>query len=359
MTIGKLDPGCDFVRRGGRRGRMDTAPFDEFDCDRRQRIWVRHPRTATQEAADVKFPDGMSFADPEGMILITGANGNVGTELVRRLHSLRIDFRAAYHSAERAARARAAGIDSTVIDYADSGSLDDAMRGIEKLFLVCPAGPELPAYEANAVNAAIRAGGIRQIVKCSVWDAETEAFTLARIHRQSEKTIEYSGIPFTHLRPNSYMQNFVNYFADPIRSHGVFQIPGRDSRCSFVDVRDVARVAATVLLSTDGFDRAYSLSGPEALTYGQVALKFSNVLGRKISYRDIPDEEFRRVTISHGGSSWLAEAMIELYHYAIAGHGADLTSSVQEMLGQPPTSFDQFARDYIDAFRATKLRVSA
>ena len=297
------------------------------------------------------------------MILVMGASGNVGSELVKRLHSAGANFRAAYHAGPGAeaklAQPKAAGIDAVVCEYRDRQSLTRAMQGVRKLFLACPASAELPELEGRVIEEAKRAG-IKFILKISVWDAQTEAFELARIHRQSEKLIENSGFAYSFLRPNSYMQNMTNYFAASIRNTGSFSIPARHSRCSHVDVRDVASVAAKILVeSSAGYEgKSFTLSGPEGLSYEQIAQKISRLVGRNVFYNEISDEEYSSMARSYGASDWLIRAMIELYHYSIAGHASRVTPAVEQVIGREPLSFDQFADDYADQFRPTAAKVA-
>jgi uncharacterized protein YbjT (DUF2867 family) len=283
------------------------------------------------------------------MILVTGAGGTVGREVVQELQRSGLPFRAAYHTEEKAAKARASGLDAVAVDFARPESLQPALGGISKLFLLSAATPELAEREMGVVDQVKRAG-IAHLVKLSVWRASEEEFTFARWHRSSEKAIEASGIPFTFLRPNSFMQNLSTYYAQSIRSTRTIAIPAGHAKESPIDVRDIAAVAARIFSETTHFGHAYDLSGPESLSYHQVANTLSVALRRKITYQDVSDEEYILGLRASGAPAWLTDAILELQHYAKRGQAADVLGSVQQILRRRPISLERFARDYSNAF---------
>ena len=283
------------------------------------------------------------------MILVTGAAGTVGRELVQALQREGLSYRAAYHTEEKAAKARASGLDAVTVDFARSESLRSALGGVTKLFLLSPATPDLPEWEMAVVDQ-LKGVAIGHLVKLSVWRASEEEFTFARWHRSSEKAIEASGIPFTFLRPNSFMQNLSNFYAPGIRATGTISLPAGHAKESPIDVRDIAAVAARVLSEATHFGHAYDLSGPESLSYHQVANTLSVALGRKITYVNVSDEEFRAGMRASGAPAWLIDAVLEMQYYAKRGQAADVLGSVQQILGRRPISLDRFARDYSHTF---------
>ncbi|HEV8337085.1 MAG TPA: NmrA family NAD(P)-binding protein [Candidatus Polarisedimenticolia bacterium] len=279
------------------------------------------------------------------MILITAAGGTVGGELAKRLASEGAPFRAAYHSEGKAAAARANGWQAAAVDFEKPETMRSALTGADGLFLVVPATPAMPAQEAAWVELA-REAGVRRLVKLSVWRASEESFTFARWNRQGEKQVESAGIPYTFLRPNSFMQNFVNVFSAGIKEHGTFWIPAPAARVSHIDARDVA-AAAAVALTRDGHEgRAYDLSGPEALNYHQVANTLSVVAGKKITCAGVSDLQFKEAMLRLGAPEWQPDAVNDLMRYALDGQAADVLASVQEITGRKPTPFERFVRDY-------------
>jgi uncharacterized protein YbjT (DUF2867 family) len=283
------------------------------------------------------------------MILVTTAGGNVGGELVKALSGRGAEFRCGYHSPEKAEKARATGLNTAVMDYGKAETLRAALQGIDRLFLASPATPAQPEQEAVMVEEA-RKAGVKRIVKLSVWRAPEESTTFARWNRQGEKKVEASGIPFTLLRPNSFMQNVVNFFSASIRAQNTFFLPGGNARISHIDVRDIASAAAVALTGEGHEGRAYDLSGPEALTYQQIAGLLSRLLGRTITYVNLPEEDFKKTLLGLGAPEWQPAAFIDLMRYSNQGQASDVLGSVQQITGRKPTSFEQFARDHRAAF---------
>jgi uncharacterized protein YbjT (DUF2867 family) len=214
------------------------------------------------------------------MTCITGAGGTLGSEIIRQLESARTTFRAAYFSERVAETARARGLEAVVIDYNRPETLRAAFQGCDTLFLLGPNALNQAELELNAVEAA-KSVGVRHIIKQSVIGAEDD-YSLAHIHRAVERAIETSGMPWTFLRPNSFMQNTVTFMAPTIRTEGAFYSASGGARISHVDVRDLAAVAIRALTEPGHEGAIYQLSGPEALSYDEMAEELSRTLGRVI-----------------------------------------------------------------------------
>ena len=283
------------------------------------------------------------------MILVTGAGGTVGSEVVRQLQAAGAPFRAAYHDRRKAEAAQANGIEAVVIDYTRPETLRAALDGIDKLFLLSGGAPDQTQRELNAVEAA-KTAGVKHIVKLSVWGAEGEAFSFAHVHRPVEQAIEASGIAWTHLRPNGFMQNLQNYLIGTIKSLGAFYGSIGDSRISHVDVRDIAAVAVKVLTEAGHEGQAYSLSGPAALTYGEIAAELSAATGRDIRYVNITDDDVKGSMVAAGTPEAYANAYIDLQRYYRTGAGANVTGDVRRLLGRDAISFARYAKDNAAAF---------
>ena len=289
-------------------------------------------------------------------ILVTGATGNIGSEVVRQLSSTTpaVNIKAAVHSTQNKKKVKEEGdrVEVVLIDYNKPETLRQALNQVDKLFLLTPDVPNAPDLASNAVIEAKKAG-IRHIVKQSVMGADLEANVgTMRLHRQVEKIIEQSGIPFTFLRPNEFMQNFINFHSPSIKGNNAFYIPLEDAKVSLVDVRDIAAVAVKSLIDEDKHkNKTYLITGPEALSYHQVAEILSNATGKKISYVNISEEEAKATMKEIGMSDWLINTVSELSDYFRKGKASEISSTVEEVTGRKPISFYQFANDYAEAFR--------
>lgn len=178
------------------------------------------------------------------------------------------------------------------VDYKKPESLKEALKNVDKLFLLTPDVPNAYELASNLVKEAKKAEVIH-IVKQSIMGADLEADVgIMRLHRQAEKIIEQSRIPFTFLRPNEFMQNFVNFHSRSIKSNNAFYLPMEDAKVSVVDVCDIAAVAVKSLTENGNNkhnNKTYLITGPEALSYHQMAEILSNATGKKISYVNVSD----------------------------------------------------------------------
>src|SRR5215208_3976347 len=290
-------------------------------------------------------------------ILVTGSTGTLGGEVVKQLSSSTpaINIKAGVHSAQNVKKVKDGDeVEVVLIDYNKPETLKEALSQVDKLFLLTPDVPNAHELASNLVIEAKKAG-IRHIVKQSVMGADLEADVgTFRLHRQAEKIIEQSEIPFTFLRPNEFMQNFVNFHSHFIKNNNAFYLPLEDAKVSLVDVRDIAAVAVKSL-TEDRSDKhnnnTYLITGPEALSYYQAAEILSGATDKKISYVNISEEEARGAMKEMGMSDWLINTISELHDYFRKGNASQVSSAVEEVTGKKPISFSQFAKDYAEAFR--------
>ena len=291
-------------------------------------------------------------------ILVTGATGTVGSEVVKQLLSAkgeRKDIKAAARSANDSTF-RNLGVQTLELDYNKPDTLSAALSGVDKLFLLTPFQSNMVDLTSNLVNEA-KKSGVKYIVKQSVLGADDaeQAITPSRLHRQAEKVIEESGIPFIFLRPNFFMQNFVTFYSNFIKTQGAFYVPAGDAKASFVDVRDIAAVAVQALSSKNGeskhIGKAYDITGAEALSYGEAAEILSKELAKKVNYVNISDEDARKGMKDMGADEWTINSMIELFGITRAGYLSEISPAVEQLTGNKPITFSQFARDYAGAFK--------
>src|SRR6476646_9832861 len=239
----------------------------------------------------------------ETVILVTGATGTVGSEVVKQLTSPSslfsgIRVRAAVHSKDKADRLRDENktIEIADLDYNKPESGVDALNGVDKLFLVTPRAPNMNELTSSLIKEAKKID-LKHVVKLSVLDADAEpGIMIGRWHKQEEKNIEESGIPYAFLRSGAFMQNFVNFFGQTIKEQNAIYLPAGEGKVSFVDVRDIASAAVALLTRkhSPSEKKVYDITGQEALSYGQAADILSKELGRKISYIDLPEESAKK-----------------------------------------------------------------
>ncbi len=284
------------------------------------------------------------------MILVTGAGGNVGRPLIDELAAAGAPSRAAHRSADKAARAKAAGLDAVTVDYARPESLAPALDGVDAVFLLATGVAGQIEGETNVVRAA-KAAGVRRIVKLSVFGAAEEEFGFARTHRPVEREIEKSGLAWTFLRPASYMQNFTNFMAPTIRSqHAIYTlIP--DAVFNHVDTRDIARVAAKVLTESGHDGQAYTLTGPRSFSYREAARTIGDVTGTPVQVVALTESDARAGMKSHGVPDVYADHLVDLDRWYESGKGDQLTSSIRDITGREPTNFESFVKEFAAEFR--------
>ena len=278
------------------------------------------------------------------MICVTGAGGTVSSDLIKQLESANAPFRAAHFSNEKAEAARARGIDAVIIDYNRPEMLRAAFQGCDKLFLLGPNALNQSELERNAVEAA-KAAGVQHIVKQSVMGADEESYSLALIHRPVEKVIESSGMAWTFLRPNSFMQNVVTYMGETIKAEAAFYSASGEAKISHVDVRDIAAVAVKALTEPTHAGKAYTLTGPEALTYDEIANELSKVLGRPISHISLPPSDLKQGMLAEGMPEEIADRMLDLERYYREDQASRITNDINQVTGREPRQFAEFVRE--------------
>ena len=278
------------------------------------------------------------------MICITGASGTLGSEVIRQLEAAKAPIRGAYFSNKQAEAARARGIEAVIIDYNLPETLQAAFKGCDKLFLLGPNLPNQSELERNAVTAA-KAAGVRHIVKQSVMGAEEEAYSLAKVHRPVEKAIESTGLAWTFLRPSSFMQNTVTFMGETIRAESAFYSASGQSKISHVDVRDIAAVTVKALTEPNHEGRVYTLTGPEALTYDEMASELSKALGRPINHVNLSPSDLKSGMLAEGMPEELADRMLDLERYFREGQASRITYDIRQVTGREPRRFSDYVRE--------------
>ena len=285
------------------------------------------------------------------MILITGASGTNGREILKQFAEIGVPVRAMVRSAAKAKDLKAFGAEIVEGDFADPESLDSALRGVEKALMLPPIVPNAVELQRNFIEAAQRAN-TQLVVKFSAIGADPKSpMRLGRWHGDAEKLLEFSGIPFVHLRPNGFMQNFLG-FGSLIASQGIFTQPGGDAKISHVDVRDIVSVIVKTLTEDGHAGKTYTITGSEALSFDQVAEKISSVIGKPVKYIDITPEAFKQSFLEWGQPDWLADTFNEMFALYREGWGAEVTNDIEIVAKKSPIAFEEFVQDHIKAFQA-------
>ncbi len=277
------------------------------------------------------------------MILVTGATGTVGSEVVKALSGRGQPFRAGYRSRPQNVPP---GVEAVQLDFDRPETLAPALRGVDTVFLLS----STVAPEVNVVREA-KTAGVKRIVKLSVMRAAHEEFTFARWHRAVERVIEGSGLAWTFVRPNGFMQNVPNFMGQTIKAQGAFYTSGADAPVAHIDARDVGAAAARVLTEEGHEGKSYEVGGPAALTYYDIAATLTRVLGREIRCVPISDEDYRQGAIGAGIPEAYADALVDLARFYRAGKAGEVAPDLRQLLGREGTPFEKFARDYSDALR--------
>jgi uncharacterized protein YbjT (DUF2867 family) len=255
-----------------------------------------------------------------------------------------------YRSPDEAAKAPA-GTATVIADFAKKETLAAALRDVASVYLVCSPVPNLVQLEGNMIEASL-AAGVRHIVLNSALGAGDFAKSFPSWHRKVEGQLKGAGISFTILRPNSFHQNVLTYFAPSIRAQAVFYGAMGNARVSFLDVRDIAAVAAKALPGGEHGGKTYELNGPEALSYTELAAKISKYAGRTAQYVDIPAEAQRKAMLEQGMPVWQVDALLDLQGYYTSGNGGTVDPLLQNLLGRQPITMDRFLAEFADEFRS-------
>lgn len=278
--------------------------------------------------------------------LITGATGDVGSRVVRRLLERGDRPRIFVRNAARAHSQFGDRVDIFVGDLADSASLASALKGVDALFLV-NSGPRIPALDEQAAKAA-RAANLRHLVKLSSLDVE-QHLALGAWHERGEDAIRASGIPYTFVRPTGFMSNLLAW-AHSIRTEGLVRSSTGDGRRPFIHPEDIAAVAVQALTAHEYYGKSLAITGPEAPSFPEITERIGAAIDRQLAFQPISDEEAGRRFSTTGASAEEIAAHIELWRAIREGRLAGVTDGVCRILGREPLGLDQWINENAAAF---------
>ncbi len=283
------------------------------------------------------------------MILITGASGSVGKAVLQEASRKESKVRAMYRSKEEAAKAPS-GSEAVLADYANKQSLRDALDGVTSVYVVCSPIPQLVELESNVLDAC-KESGVKHVVLNSAMGAEDYGKSFPSWHRKVEDKLKGTGMSYTILRPNGFLQNIVAYNASSIRAQGAFYAAMGDAKVSYLDVGDIAVVAVKALKGGAHAAKTYELNGPEAISNQELARRISKVTGRTVNYVDIPESAQREAMLGMGMPAWQVTALLELQQYYKQGGAAKTDGLLQALIERDPVTLDQYLTSNAREFR--------
>jgi uncharacterized protein YbjT (DUF2867 family) len=276
-------------------------------------------------------------------ILVTGATGNVGSAVVQHLLQRGAKVRAAVLNPETDRKLLPEEVEIVRFDFEDATTYEAAFSGVERLFLMRPpALANVKKQIAPAIEAA-KAAGVNHIVFLSLVGVEKNSVVP---HYKIEKLLESSGIAWTFLRASFFMQNMNTTHRKEIAERHEIAVPVGHSKTSFIDARDIGAVAAKALTEAGHENRAYTLTGGEALTYDEVAQTFSSVLGKRIQFTNPSILKFIQQQRKTGTPWNFTMVMAMLYTMTRFGTADLVTREVESLLGRKPITLRQYVEDY-------------
>jgi uncharacterized protein YbjT (DUF2867 family) len=279
--------------------------------------------------------------------LITGATGDVGSRVVKLLLGRGERPRIFARDARKARERFGDRVDVALGDLADAGTLFAALAGVDALFLV-NSGPEIASRDELAAKAA-KSAGVGHLVKLSSMDAQQEVGT-GVWHARGESAIRASGVVFTFVQPTGFMENAL-FWATPIKASGVVRSMTGDGKIPFIHSDDIAAVATQVLTTRAYNGKELPITGPKALSYGEMATKIGAAIGKPVGFEAISEEQVRQKMTESGDSEEMIVAHLSIYRAIREGRLAAVTDNVERVLGRKPIGFDSWVQEHAEAFR--------
>lgn len=276
-------------------------------------------------------------------ILITGATGTVGSRVAAALLERGERVRVGVRAPEKAAALREAGAEVVRLDFEDPSTLAPAFEGVRRAFLLVPFVEDFDRLVPEVLAEAKRAG-VSFVVKLSAVGAEPDALLpIGRRHAAADRAVAESGLGYAILQPTFFQDNILKFQRDALREQGAFYGASHGGRASYVSSRDIAEVAAEILVDPAAHDGArYVLTGPEALEDARVAELASAAFGAPVRYVDVPDDAYADSMRQRGAPEWMVESMLGLERLKSSGQAAGVSPAVEQILGRPPEPMASF-----------------
>jgi len=284
------------------------------------------------------------------MILLTGLSGLTGHRVAKRLAKSGHSITALVKDPGKYSDIESKKVRLIKGDLTKTDAVKEAMSRAENAFLHAPVGDNQFKLEKNFIDSA-KKNGVRHIVKYSAIGADPNSpSSILSQHGQSEEYLKESGLRYTIVRPNIFMQNFVDFYGHQIKKKKEIRLPLKDAKCGYVDARDTARLIRKALTSNGNKDRIYTATGPESLSCTEVCELISEAMGKKIKYVEIKPKEFKKDMIDSGVKEAIAEAFTELFKVIREGAYDIVTDDIYTVTDRQPHTFDEFLDDNIKFF---------
>jgi uncharacterized protein YbjT (DUF2867 family) len=286
-------------------------------------------------------------------VLVTGATGNTGSLLVPALLKAGVDVRVFARNEAKAKPLRDLGAEVVIGDLDEPATILPAIRNVDKIYLLTWNGETAPKQAQNVINAA-KYETVPHIIRHSMWGPDN-----SRIIKEGYKIdemIKSSGLQWTIMKPTFFMQNTM-MAAQSISSDGVIYWDMKDGKLGMIDVRDVADAAFAVITGGGHEGKSYILTGPEAISFNNVASAFSKVLDKEVKYVNVPGEASLQAMTGMGMPEWIAKGYVELMEGFSENFANSTTKNVEILTGHTARSFEQFANDFAQVFGGEKIAV--
>ncbi len=276
-------------------------------------------------------------------IVVTGATGTIGSELVKQLKAQELDFGVAVRQPHRISDMHA-----VAFDYTKPDTFKNTLEGCHQLLLIVPPTRQSLVHIGDLMDVAYQCG-VQHLIAITGMGAEALPSTASGI---IDSHVRSGPIPWTILRPNWFMQNFYTYFGGDIVSQNRIYLPADDATTSFIDVRDVAEVAINVLRHHKYHEQAFTLTGPESLSHQAVAQVLAHHLKRSIVYHSPTDEDYAYSLRQQGCSEDIVCEMVSLFVNMRSGSTASISQESERIMGRPASHFHKFVQDHVSRWHA-------
>ncbi len=284
-------------------------------------------------------------------ILIGGATGNTGLPLVKHLAAAGVPVRALIHSPAKKSLVEHENVETIEGDFANAGLIERALEGISRAYLASPASPDQVKYQINFVDAA-KVMGIKHLVKLSaIGTAPDSPVGLLRWHAEIEDYIRKSGINYTFLHPHYFMENLLVNTESVIKEGAIYS-PLGETRLSMISVQDIAAAAAAILIDGGHMGKTYTLTGPEAMNFSEIAESLGDIVGKHVKYVQVPYETAKAGMIKAGMPAWFADDIVMLMQSWGNGKGSIVSTYVEKLTGKKPIAVHEFLLRHRNRFLA-------